>query len=156
MDYQVLLEKIHQKVLPLQEEGIQATYIPELAQVNPKKYGVHIQFIDGTHASYGDSQEKFSIQSISKVLTLVLALTKRGDSLWQRVSVEPSGTAFNSLIQLELEKGIPRNPFINAGALVICDVLLEEYSNPKEVLLTFVRNLAGTNKIYYNEEVSAS
>ena len=156
MDYQVLLEKIQEKVLPLQEEGIQATYIPELAQVNPKKYGVHIQFIDGTHASYGDSQEKFSIQSISKVLTLVLALTKRGDSLWQRVSVEPSGTAFNSLIQLELEKGIPRNPFINAGALVICDVLLEEYSNPKEVLLTFVRNLAGTNKIYYNEEVSAS
>lgn len=156
MDYQLLLEKIHHEILLLQEEGTQATYIPELANVDPKKYGSHIQFIDGTSASYGDAQEKFSIQSISKVLTLVLALTKRGPDLWKRVDVEPSGTAFNSLTQLELENGIPRNPFINAGALVICDVLLEEYENPKEVLLTFVRNLAGTNEIYYNEAVSNS
>ena len=155
MDYQALLKNIHQEVVSLQEEGMQATYIPELAKVNPNKYGVHIQFTNGNSASYGDSHEKFSIQSISKVLTLALALTKRGSALWDRVSVEPSGTAFNSLIQLELEKGIPRNPFINAGALVICDVLLEEYKRPKEVMLDFVRSLAG-NDIHFNQWVAKS
>ena len=104
--------------------GAVATYIPELANVDPRKLGIHLTTVQNDHYSFGDSNEKFSIQSISKVLSLTLALKIVGDDVWKRVGVEPSGSAFNSLVQLEYERGIPRNPFINAGAIVICDILV--------------------------------
>ena len=105
-------------------EGHAADYIPELANIDPKKLGIAVATVNGDMVSCGDAQEPFSIQSISKVFTLTLALGKVGDTLWKRVGREPSGTAFNSIVQLEHEKGVPRNPFINAGAIAVTDVLL--------------------------------
>lgn len=112
--------------------------------------------IGGGHYSVGDAGERFSIQSISKVFALAMALSVKGEGLWTRVGKEPSGTAFNSLIQLEVEHGIPRNPFINAGAMVLTDVLLTSFENPAEKFLEFVRALCGSDDISFNEQVARS
>ncbi|TIY00036.1 MAG: glutaminase, partial [Mesorhizobium sp.] len=103
------------------DRGEVATYIPQLGKVDPNKFGIAAVTKDGRVLIAGDADEPFSIQSISKVFTLTLALGNVGDALWQRVGREPSGNPFNSIVQLEHENGIPRNPFINAGAIVISD-----------------------------------
>ena len=133
-----------------------ATYIPELAYVDPKKFGICLHCIDGNHYSIGDTQDGFSIQSISKIFALSLALNLIGEKVWARVGVEPSGDPFNSLIQLEHENGIPRNPCINAGALVITDILISELDNPKQSILEFVRKIAGNDAIEFDKKVAAS
>ena len=112
-----ILERVYRESLPHLSEGELATYIPELGNVNPDQLGIALYTIDGQLFSAGDAQVPFSIQSISKVFGLTLALQMQGNSIWQRVGREPSGQPFNSLVQLETERGIPRNPFINAGAL---------------------------------------
>ncbi len=155
-DYQVLLAEILTEVQALEDCGIVASYIPELGNVDPGKLGVHLATTDGRHYCVGDSDEKFSIQSISKVLTLALAIELEDEELWQRMDVEPSGTPFNSLVQLEYEKGIPRNPFINAGAIVVCDILLGHLADPKQDLLAFIRELGGNPHIEYNDKVAES
>lgn len=111
---------------------------------------------DGRNFSVGDSEERFSSQSISKVFGLALALTRAPQEVWKRIGVEPSGNPFNSLVQLEYESGIPRNPFINAGSIVIADILLSMFDDPKEELLAMVRTLAGEKSIESNERVAAS
>jgi glutaminase len=140
------------------ERGKVASYIPELAKIDPKKFGIVVIDDEGNVASGGDSEAPFSIQSISKVFTLTLALGKIGDKLWQRVGREPSGSAFNSIVQLEYEKGKPRNPFINAGAIAVTDVIVSGHQ-PRESLgeiLHFVRFLAEDNSIKIDDEVAAS
>lgn len=156
MDYQEILEDIYQAIQPYAKEGKQADYIPELAKVNPDQFGMCINTIYGETASVGAADTRFSIQSISKVLSLAMCLSIKGDSLWERIGKEPSGTAFNSLVQLEIEKGIPRNPFINAGAIVMADLLLTHLENPEEDFLRFVRAVAGNDTIDYNRDVAAS
>src|SRR5690606_29119311 len=123
--------------------GVVASYIPQLRDVDPTQFGIAVTTVDGQMALAGDAQTLFSMQSISKVFTLTLALGKFGDGLWRRVGREPSGNPFNSISQLELEQGIPRNPFVNAGALVVTDHLLSGHE-PREVigeLLQFMRFL---------------
>ena len=156
MDYQHILENIYQAILPYAKEGKQADYIPELAKVNPDQFGMCIHTIYGEIAAIEQADTRFSIQSISKVFALAMCLSIKGDSLWSRVGKEPSGTAFNSLIQLEVEQGVPRNPFINAGAIVMADILLSHLENPKEDFLQFVRAVAGNDTIEYNEQVAVS
>jgi glutaminase len=155
-DYQSVLEAIQNEVVPLRRTGAVANYIPELAKVNPDKFGMHLQTIDGQGFSVGDSGESFSIQSISKVFALAMVVSCVGEKIFDRVGVEPSGSSFNSLVQLEYEKGIPRNPLINAGAMVVCDVLIEQLQKPKKEILDFIRILANNKKICYNENVAAS
>ena len=138
------------------DRGKVADYIPPLACISPAKFGIAVVLADGTSHLGGDAEEPFSIQSISKVFALTLALGELGDELWRRVGREPSGSAFNSIVQLESEQGIPRNPFINAGAIVVADVLLGRY-RPNEVvgnLLRFVRTLAGDESIVVDEAVA--
>ena len=156
MDYQQILENIYQAILPYAKEGKQADYIPELAKVNPDQFGMCLHTIYGEIYSIEQADTRFSIQSISKVFSLAMCLSLLGNKLWERVGKEPSGTAFNSLIQLEVEKGIPRNPFINAGAIVMSDILLSHLEHPEEQFLDFVRTLAGDNTIDYNRDVAAS
>lgn len=156
MDYQAVLQEIINDLAPFREEGAVASYIPELAAVEASRLGISLQLLNGDHFGLGDYQEKFSIQSISKVFALTMAFSRMGESIWKRVGVEPSGNAFNSLFQLEYEKGIPRNPFINAGAMVICDILCSEYKDPQEELMNFVRRLAGNSDIYSNAKVAGS
>jgi glutaminase len=140
------------------DRGEVATYIPELACVNAAAFGLAVVDAEGNVAAAGDSDTPFSIQSISKVFTLTLALGKIGDRLWQRVGREPSGSPFNSIVQLEFEKGIPRNPFINAGAIAVTDVILSGHQ-PREALgeiLRFIQFLTDDPSITIDEAVAAS
>lgn len=156
MQYQPILEKIHAEIAPTLPQGRVADYIPQLAEVDDHKFGMAVFDVDGSHASVGDADERFSIQSISKAFTLTLAMQADHERLWQRVGREPSGTAFNSLVQLEFEQGIPRNPFINAGALVVTDLVLSHMGNANQALLDFVRRLSGSADIDYDQAVAAS
>lgn len=156
MNYNAILQEIHQETKTLPVIGNVASTIPELANVNPNKFGMHLTTIDGQDFGIGDSNEKFSIQSVSKALTVTLAFSFLGEKVWERVGVEPSGNPFNSLVQLEYEKGIPRNPFINAGALVIADMLVTHLKHPKEDFLDFIRTLSGCDTITYNLKVAQS
>ncbi|GGE43488.1 glutaminase [Psychroflexus planctonicus] len=156
MDYQHIIEKLEHKISKLPKTGKVANYIPELQKVNPDKFGLHLSCVDGKDYAFGDSNELFSIQSISKVYTLALAKEIVGDDLWKRVNVEPSGNAYNSLTQLENENGIPRNPFINAGSIVVADLLLSVLENPKDDLLNFVRKISKDESIAYDERVAES
>ncbi|MBW7887890.1 MAG: glutaminase [Bacteroidetes bacterium] len=156
VNFQLLLSEIYREVLPLQSQGALAYYIPELAAVNPNMFGMHLRRLEGEEAAIGASDVKFSLQSIAKAFTLALAVSLIGEKIFERVGVEPSGSAFNSLVQLEYEKGIPRNPFINAGAMVVCDVLIDQLKNPKAEILAFVQKLADNNEIRFNEETAES
>jgi glutaminase len=156
MDYSNILKQIREEVLCLKDDGSLATYIPELATIDSDKFGAFLQPIGAAGCGVGDCAEKFSIQSVAKVPLLVLAYTKVSTAIWDRMNYEPSGDPFNSLVQLEFENGIPRNPLINAGAIVICDILIDVLPNPKEDFLAFVRKLAVSQDIHYNESIAAS
>ena len=156
MDYTKLLENIYQSILPYAKKGKAADYIPELAKVDPDQFGMCIHTIYGEVGAIEQADTRFSIQSISKVFALAMCLSIEGDNLWKKVGKEPSGTAFNSLVQLEVEHGIPRNPFINAGAIVMADILMTHLENPIDDFLRFVHEVSGDNTIQYNEQVAAS
>ena len=156
MDYQLILDNIYDQILPFANEGKQADYIPALAKVTPDHFGMCLNTVNGESYSIQDSGIRFSIQSISKVFALALALSIKGEDIWKQVGKEPSGTAFNSLFQLELEKGIPRNPFINSGAMVVTDILMNELKNPENDFIDFVRALCGNDTVDYNMEVALS
>lgn len=157
-DLQPLLDDISQTISSETDRGEVADYIPELAKQDIQKFGMAIATVDGQMFATGDATTTFSIQSISKVFTLTMALGKVGDALWKRVGREPSGSAFNSIVQLEHEHGIPRNPFINAGAIVVTDIVLAGYK-PKETIgeiLRFVRSLADDETIVIDKDVARS
>ena len=156
MSYQDILKQIYEEIKSFSHEGKQADYIPALAQIDPDQFGICIHTVDNDVYPYMQAETRFSIQSITKVFSLAIGLSIKGESLWTRVGKEPSGTAFNSLFQLEMEKGKPRNPFINSGALVLTDILLSELENPEEEFLTFIRELSGTPDINYNLDVAIS
>lgn len=134
---------------PAAANGAVANYIPSLAGADADKFAIAVVELDGTEHVVGDADEVFSIQSISKVFALVLAMQKAherggiGQELWQRIGVEPSGDPFNSLVQLEYEEGRPRNPLINAGALVVDDLLVEHCDDPLAHLQALLSELAG-------------
>lgn len=156
MKYKKTIDKIYDLIKPFIGIGKVASYIPALAEVNPKKFGICIMDCQGNSYQTGDADEVFSIQSISKVISLTMALKKHGSKIWTRVGMEPSGSAFNSLIQLERENGIPRNPFINAGAIVVSDMIFDVYKNPKNDLLNFVREICKNDSIQYDTDVASS
>lgn len=153
---QSLLDDIYSEILPLVGQGKVADYIPALANVPPNQLGIAVCGVSGTLTSVGDASTPFSIQSISKLFNLVLAMKHYGDGLWQRVGCEPSGLPFNSLVQLEVEKGIPRNPFINAGALVISDMNQTRFVSPHIAMRDMVRKLSGRADIVANAIVADS
>ena len=130
---QTVVQEIADEMRQRPDRGEVASYIPELARADAKSFGIAVIDAHGNVAAAGDSDIAFSIQSISKVFTLTLALGKAGDRLWRRVGREPSGSAFNSIVLLENEKGIPRNPFINAGAIAVTDLILSGHQ-PREAL----------------------
>lgn len=156
MDYHKILADIYQEILPYAGKGAQADYIPALAKVNPDQFGIALRTVTGESYEYLQSETRFSIQSISKVFAVAMALSVKGEELWKIVGKEPSGTAFNSLIQLEVEKGKPRNPFINAGAIVVADMLMSELEDPDASFLGFIREMSGAETVDYNMEVAES
>lgn len=159
MDYQSILHEIADEVSPLYGAGKVADYIPALAEVGPGQFGMSLTLFDGTQYHVGDTDTLFSIQSISKVFTFTLALKFYGTALYERIGREPSGNPFNSLVQLEYEHGIPRNPFINAGAINVTDALVSHYGDSDPTLdgiLGFIRSIADDDAVSYSERVADS
>ncbi len=156
MDIQNLLDDVAGSVQPLIGQGEVASYIPSLGTVPIDRFGISLATASGEVYSSGDSELPFSIQSISKVFALALVLAGDGDRIWSRVYREPSGNPFNSLIQLELEEGIPRNPFINAGALVVTDRLLSISADSPAPVRELLRRESGNGSIRTDPEVVAS
>src|SRR6195256_1116140 len=157
-DLKTIVKEIADEIAERTDRGEVANYIPELANVHNKRFGLVVVDGAGNVAAAGDSAMPFSIQSISKVFTLTLALGLIGEKLWRRVGREPSGSAFTSIVQLEYERGVPRNPFINAGAIAVTDLILSGHQ-PREVLgeiLRFMRFLADDASITIDETVAAS
>lgn len=155
---QSIVDEIYQEMAARSVRGKVADYIPQLACVDPNQFGISVVMQDGSVYNAGQADTLFSIQSISKVFTLTIALGKMGDEVWRRVGREPSGDPFNSIVQLEHEQGIPRNPFINAGALVVADAVMGS-NEPKEALaeiLQFVRFIASDESIGIDEKVVKS
>jgi len=157
MDYQAVLEEIHTEIRPLLGEGKVADYIPALAEIDPMQFGMSITCNDGRVFNVGLTATRFSIQSISKVYGFTLALRSYQAQLYSRVWREPSGDPFNSLVQLEYEAGIPRNPFINAGAIVVSDALYSRYGEGTlQEILDFIRESADNERIAVDENVATS
>ncbi len=157
-DLQAIVDEIHAELAPRFGAGRVADYIPQLAHVDPHRFGLAVITLDGKACVAGDADVAFSIQSISKVFLLTLALGKHGEALWKHVGREPSGSAFNSIVQLEYEAGRPRNPFINAGAILVTDLVLAGHS-PREAIgevLRFLRFLADDDGIGIDAEVARS
>ncbi|MFT5711841.1 MAG: glutaminase [Kangiellaceae bacterium] len=155
---QSILDEIAKQMSQSEDKGKVASYIPQLAQVDPKQFAMSVALPNGETYSAGCAQTTFSIQSISKVFTLTLALGKLGETLWSRVGREPSGDPFNSIVQLEHEHGKPRNPFINAGAIAVADAIMQGHQ-PKETLaeiIQFIRFLANDGSIIIDEKVARS
>lgn len=157
-DLEDVLSTLAAEMAARTDRGEVASYIPQLGRVDPQCFGIAVALTDGRLFAVGDADEAFSIQSISKIFTLTLALGKIGDALWRRVGREPSGNPFNSIIQLEHEQGIPRNPFINSGAIVVTDVLLAGHQ-PREAIgeiLRFAQFLADDEMVFIDRDVAAS
>jgi glutaminase len=155
---QKIVDDIAVQMASRADKGAVASYIPQLASVDPKQFSISVALPDGSVYSAGCAQTLFSIQSISKVFTLTLALGKLGEHVWNRVGREPSGDPFNSIVQLEHEQGKPRNPFVNAGAIAIADAIIQGHQ-PKEILaeiLQFMRYLADDDSIAIDEKVARS
>ena len=159
MNYQSILEEIEKEIASELSEGKVADYIPALAEVDPNQFAMTLTLESGEQFSVGKSEEYFSIQSISKVLAFSLAIDTYSKTLYKRVGVEPSGSPFNSLVQLEYENGIPRNPFINAGAIVVMDALMSHFGGDYaalEKVMTFVRNISDNQSITFDALVAKS
>lgn len=156
MNYQDSIDEIYQLVKNEANHGELAAYIPELAKINTDNFGIYLSTIDKYETGIGSYTEKFSVQSISKIFSLIMAYKLLGHDLWKRVGVEPSGTAFNSLVQLEADSGIPRNPFMNSGAIVICDILISQLKNPKQDVLEFIKTISNNSNISYSHKIVES
>jgi len=156
IDLQAVLDSVLERGLKHMGPGKVAAYIPALARVPAEKLAIAVSCVDGREAFAGDAEEPFSIQSVSKLFTLLMAMKLRDRALWKRVGREPSGNPFNSLVQLEYEKGVPRNPFINAGAHVTTDCIVTDNDDPKQAILEQFRALSGNDSIQFDLEVAAS
>ncbi|MFF4157578.1 glutaminase [Streptomyces sp. NPDC001678] len=156
MDYQAVLEEVAEFARPLVGRGQVADYIPALAEVDTGQFGIAVADVDGRVYGVGDWERPFSVQSISKAFSLALVLAEGGDKIWERVGTEPSGNPFNSLVQLEYEHGIPRNPFINAGALVVTDRLQTLTGDASTTMLDFLRAESGNPDVSFDAAVARS
>jgi glutaminase len=156
-DYADIVDEVHARTRPYVGEGKVADYIPALAEQDPYRFAVAIADArDGAVHCAGDADAPFSMQSISKVFTLALVLSRDDGTIWRRVHREPSGTGFNSLFQLEFEQGIPRNPFINPGALVVTDQLLSDTGDALGAAQELLRAETGNRTLDVDHRVAAS
>lgn len=155
IDFAAVVAQIGEEMTAYYGQGAVADYIPPLKKVNPRQFGMSLRLVDGREFTVGDADVPFSIQSVSKLFALMLSLDLVGEDLWQRVEREPSGMRFNSLLQLETEGGIPRNPFINAGALVVTDSIVQHSASPAKRLEEFMASLSGNPNNRFNDIVYA-
>ena len=155
---QDIIREAYREGAAFRGQGEVASYIPALACIDPNHLGLAAMTLDGQLVCEGDADKSFSIQSISKVFSLTMALEKEGDGLWSCVGREPSGSPFNSIVQLESEGGHPRNPLINAGAIATADRLIGEGEAGATIdqLEAFMQSLAQDDGVTIDREVAAS
>ncbi|MFD7448662.1 glutaminase [Kitasatospora sp. NPDC059827] len=158
MDYRAVLEEVAATARSAAGVGRVAEYIPALAAADPTAFGFAVADLGGQGGvdGVGDWEAPFSIQSVSKVFTLALVLAADGEGLWARVGKEPSGSPFNSLAQLERDRGVPRNPFVNAGALVVTDRLQDLTGDASSALRDFLRAESGDPRVDFDRGIAAS
>lgn len=158
MDYQVLLESVLSDVRAYRGQGMVASYIPALARADPRKFGIALALEDGSLFAAGDADEPFSIQSISYVFALPLALHHVKSALWNHVGREPAGLPIHSIVQLHLEKGRPRNPLTSAGAIVVCDQLIgrRDPDAAADEFLTFLQERCGDKGVKIDDQLAMS
>jgi glutaminase len=158
VDYQALVDAVLLDADSYRGHGDVSNYLPALAQVDPRKLGIALALGDGSVYVAGDADEAFSLQSISNIFTLSLTLGHVGAALWNHVGREPAGSPFNALVQLEQGQGHPRNPLINAGAIVVCDQLIgrDTAEEAVEELLDFLRERSGDDSIAIDQNVVMS
>ena len=163
--HEIDLDEVRRVVAEITDEisssddwGEATRQIEPLSRVDTRQFGIAILTRNGDMVCGGDADTPFSIQSISKVFSLELVLEAHGDDLWDRVGRDPSGDPFNSVIDLERQKGHPRNPFINAGALIVVDMLLDSRAPGEEVqaVVNFVERLLDGEDFGFDEEVAKS
>lgn len=153
----LVLDDIVRSHRPRREAGSVPASIPHLSSPPFDRFGIAVATTSGDVFSSGDADLPFSIQSISKVFTLAMALSADDPgALWSRVLREPSGTSFNSLVQLEVEHGIPRNPFINSGALVVTDHVMGRFADAAGHVLRFLSDQVGGPGPFIDEMAAKS
>jgi glutaminase len=153
---QDLFDTLPEQVKPFFGEGKVADYIPALSHIPTNKFGIAATTISSKTYKAGDASEQFSLQSISKVLALFIALQTIGDEIWDTVGRRLTTKSFNAITPLEEAGGTPRNPFTNAGALVMIDRLLSEHSDYPSKLIEFTKLLADNNSIQFDPVVAIS
>ena len=159
MKYIKILKEIQSEISSLYTKGELASYIPALKDVKADDFAMSLTLMDGSYYSVGSDDLSFSIQSISKVFSFTLALETYSKKIYKRLGVEPSGDPFNSLVQLEYENGIPRNPFINAGAIVVMDALISNYKDTDitfNEILSFIQKISNNKNISYDKTIAKS
>jgi glutaminase len=156
VEYQRILDIVCAKTAPLVGCGEVTTTVPALTTIDASRLGLALATVDGEIYGAGDWQTPFSIQSISKVFSLATVLSRDGEAIWQRVGREPSGSPFNALHRLEYDRGIPRNPFINAGALVVTDRLVSLVGQSNSAVLDLLRAESGNPNIGVDPIVAKS
>lgn len=155
---QAIVDRIVTEIGAMDDRGTTTSRIGPLEGIDTDLFGMAILTCEGEMIAGGDADTPFSIQSISKLFALKLVLDAYHERLWERVGREPSGDPFNSIIDLERHEGFPRNPFINAGALVVVDMLLDHYGPEDELdaVIDFVRDLLDGDDFTINDEVAVS
>ncbi len=153
-----VLEDWLNNVRPYAYDGQVADYIPALSRQNPEDLAVAIHYLDGDTVEAGETEALFTLQSISKVISLALALMDNGESyVFDRVGMEPTGDPFHSIYRLEQIPSKPLNPMINAGALAVTNMIHGDTPDEKVGrLLSFIHELTDDPTIRYNEEVATS
>lgn len=153
-----MLDKLIEKNKPLAEKGKVANYIPLLGIANPKDIGICIIDKEGNISCSGDYDKKFTMQSMSKVIALMLAIMDKGEEeVFKRVGMEPTDEPFNSFYKLDLPHGTkPANPMINAGAIVATSLIKGNGEEKLTRLLEIIRKITSNNSIDYNREVFLS
>lgn len=140
------------------KDGKLPTYIPELSKADINSLGIFISNLDGNEYMAGDYMQPFTIQSISKVVTLLMALQDQGkDRIFQRVGMEPTGDAFNSMMKLEMiQPSKPFNPMINAGAIAVTSMIEGDYDQRFNRILSFFRRITNNQQLDVNTNVYLS
>ncbi|MGE4466097.1 glutaminase [Sphaerochaeta sp.] len=156
MYFDEILQQIQDDMIPHFGKGKVVDYIPALRNMDPKGFGICVQTVDGQMSGAGSWEKKFSIQSISKVFSLTMALSIAGEDIWKNFSKSSSNAPFNAITPLEASCGIPTNPFVNAGAILVADMLISITEDAKTAILDFVRELSGNDSIQYDFAVAGS
>lgn len=154
--YQRILKDLPAQMVPFFSEGKVADYIPALSNVPKERFGIATAQVDQSCYSAGDSDESFSLQSITKVFALTLAVQSMGDRIWEKIGRRLSAKAFNSIMPIEEADGLPRNPFTNEGAIAMTDLLLTLDNRYLKKLVKFARQFSGNGTVDYDMNVAIS